>query len=372
MNSFSAVFHSQSLKKYRQAMLLCLSISIALLAIFAILSALKIESASASTIRVGMIFDSPSFEDHGFNWQAYQGLVRAENELGVIGSVYTSTDPSEIEPQVQQCALDGNDLCIGVSFPLSDPISNTAASYPAIYFALVDAAYETYLPNVRGILFSSEQVGYLAGVLAASMSQSEIVGDLGGMQIPPVTAFTEGYRNGAQCADHDITTIISYTNDFGDPELGAQFAQGMITQGADVIFAVAGLSGNGAILTTTQSSVWAIGVDTDQYYSLFLSGTITGSNYLLSSAMKRTDNAIFSTISDVISNTFSSGTVVYDLASGAVELAPFHETEAYIPHDLPSRLNMFRVAIINGMIDPLDPEGVCLDFQRQYLPIAVR
>jgi basic membrane protein A len=361
-----------SQKKYRQVMVMGLSVTVAFFAIFILVSGLKTEIVKASTIKVGMIFDSPTYDDNGYRWQTIQGLIRSENELGVQGTVYTSTDPSEIEPQVQQCALDGNDLCIGVSFMLVEPISNTAAVYTQTKFAIVDGSYENYLPNVRGILFASEQVGYLAGTLAALMSQSNVIGDLGAMEIPPVTAFTEGYRNAAQCANPDVTTIISYTNDFGNPELGAQYAQGMISQGADVIFAAAGATGDGAILTTTQSSVWAIGVDTDQYYSIFLSGTITGSNYLLSSAMKRTDNAVFITISDVILGTFEPGTVIYDLADGGVGLAPFHETEASIPQSVRSRLDMVKLALMSGMIDPLDPEGPCLEIHPQYLPFSYR
>ncbi len=356
--------------KYRKAIYISISVFIAFLAIFMVISSLQTVSARAAAIKVGMVFDGPSFEDMGFKWQAYQGLVRAEIELGVTGAVYTSTDPSQIEPQVQQCALDGNDLCIGVGFQTFVPISDTSEAFTATKFAVVDGAFEHYLPNVRGIVFTSEQVGYLAGTLAAMMSQSGIIGDLGGVEIPPVTTFIEGYRNGAHCADPAVTTIISYTGVFTDPALGAQYAQGMIAQGADVIFAAAGETGVGAVLTTTQSSVWAIGVDTDQYYSVFMSGTVPGSNYLLSSAMKRTDNAIFLTISDVVSGTFTSGTFVYSLADGGVGLAPFHETDPFVSQDIRLQLNFVRLNLISGALDPLDPEGPCLVLHQLYLPIA--
>jgi len=372
METTSVLLNRVLLKKSHKGLSICLTFILAFLAIFTIISGLKTMSVRAATVKVGMIFDGPSYEDNDFRWQVYQGLIRAESELDVSGSVYTSTDSSQIELQVQHCAQDGNDLCIGVGFLLIDPISTTAAVYTATQFAVVDGSYETYLPNVRGILFASEQAGYLAGTLAAFMSQSSIIGDLGGWEIPPVTAFTEGYRNGAQCVYPDITTIISYTNDFDNPDMGAQYAQGMISQGADVIFAVAGSTGVGALLTTTQSSVWAIGVDTDQYYSVFMSGTIPGSNYLLSSAMKRADNGVFYAISDVVSGTFSSGTVVYGLADAGVGLAPFHETDAYVPSSVRSWLNMVKLALISGLIDPLNPEGPCLVMHRLYLPVINR
>ena len=103
--------------------------------------------------------------------------------------------------------------------------------------------------------------------------------------------------------------------------------------GADVIFGVGGNTGNGAILTATQSGAWAIGVDTDQYNTVFESGSVAGSDRLLSSAMKRLDNAVFDTIGDVISGTFTSGTVLYTVAEDGVGLAPFHETDPLIPHE---------------------------------------
>jgi basic membrane protein A len=237
---------------------------------------------------------------------------------------------------------------------------------------VLDVAYEHYLPNVRGIVFSSEEVGYLAGTLAALMSQSKTIGDLGGMPIPPVTAFTEGYRNGAQCADPGVTTIISYTNNFDNPMSGAEFAQGMISQGADVIFAAAGYSGNGAILTATQSGIWAIGVDTDQYVTLFEEGSVPGANLLLTSAMKRYDSAVFNTISDLASGTFTPGTYIENLASEGVGLAPFHETQDAIPLGVQTWLEWIERGLIGGTIQPLEPESPCLVMHQQFLPITKR
>jgi len=358
--------------KPRRVIYIGFSVMVALLAATVLISGLKSISVKASTIKVGMIFSTASYDDHSFSWQTYQGLVLAESQLGVDGTVYTSTDQTQIEPQVQHCAQDGNDLCIGVGFPLIEPISNTAGAYPDTKFAVIDGAFENNLPNVRGIQFASEQVGYLAGTLAGLMSHSDIIGGLGGYEIPPVTAFTHAYRNGAQCANPSVTTIISYTNDFSNPGLGEQYARGMISRGADVIFSAAGATGNGAIITATRLGVWAIGVDTDQYYSVFMSGTITGSTYLLTSAMKRTDNAVFLSISDVVSGLFTPGTITYTLEVGGVELAPFHQAEEAIHSDVRLMLDWVKMAIIDGRIDPLDPEGPCLLQYKLYMPFTKR
>jgi basic membrane protein A len=347
-------------------------IVISIILIIAILAGIRAMSAQASTIKVGVITNTDTLAGKSVSWISYQGLLHAEQQLGVIGTVYTSTDQSDFEPNVMQCAMDDNDLCIGIGISLADAISKTAAISTTTKFALVDWNYKNYLPNLRGLMFASEDVGYLAGTLAAMMSQSDIIGDLGGMEVPVVTAFTEGYSNGAQCANPDVTTIISYTGDFANPDLGAQYAQGMITQGADVVFAAAGLTGNGAILTTTQSGVWAIGVDTDQYLTLFISGTVPGSNHLLTSAMKRYDNVVFDTISDVVAGTFTSGTIYYDLAVEGVGLAPFHEADASIPSSVRTQLDWVKRAIIGGSIDPLDPNGPCLVMHKQLLPLTLR
>jgi basic membrane protein A len=359
------------MKKFIGLISISAIVIVALLAVIALVTVFKAISAQASEVKVGLIINGDIIENE-WNWMSIQGLLRAERELAVIGTVYTSTDPAETMTDTQQCALDANDLCIGVEFFTTDAISKTAALYPNTKFALLDGSYKNYMPNLRGVMFTREDVGYLAGTLAALMSQSDILGDLGGMEIPPVVAFTEGYSNGARCAIPDITTIISYTGDFTNPDLGAEYAQGMISHGADVVFAAAGQTGNGAILTTTQSGVWAIGVDTDQYLTLFMTGTVSGSNYLLTSAMVRLDSGVFQTISDLVSGSFTSGEVIYDLAMDGVGLAPFHDADVSIPLASRTQLDWVKRALIGGVIDPLDPEGPCLVMHKQFLPLTNR
>jgi basic membrane protein A len=303
------------------------------------------------TIAVGFVPNEIGIGDLGFNWLSYQGLLRAESELGVTGTVYTTTSSADYEPFLQQCADDGNDLCIAVGFEFSDAIQNVAILEPEIKFGIIDVSYDIYPINLRGMVFATEQVGYLAGTLAGLMSESNVIGSIGGMDIPPVTTFIDGYTNGAQCVDPEVNVLIEYANNFGDPDLGASIAQDMIALGADVIFPVAGGTGFGALLTTTQSGFWGIGVDTDQYITLFDDGSVDGADKMLTSAMKRMDNAVFDTISDVISDTFTSGTELYDLAVDGVALAPFHEAEAEIPLSVQNMLFSIEQRIIKGTID---------------------
>jgi basic membrane protein A len=325
-------------------------------------------SAQASTVKVGLILDG-DFPENSLNWQSVQELLRAELEFGVIGTVYAST---EILTDTKKCALEGNDLCIGISYMTAQALLDLAPVYTNAKFANIYGGYDNYPPNLRAVGFDSQDVGYLAGTLAGLMSQSDTIGAVCGMEIPPVTAFTEGYNNGAHCANPAITTIISFTDTFVDPDLGAQLAQDQIALGADVVFGVGGLTGNGVIFTATQSEVWGIGVDTDQYLTLFMSGTVPGSDYLLTSAMKQFDNAVFLTISDVVSGTFTPGLVWYGLAHDVMGLAPFHETEASIPSGVRTQLDWVKRAITAGSIDPLDPNGPCLVIHQLYLPLTIR
>ncbi len=352
----------------KQVISLCIIVTAGLLAIFAMGTALKAGVVQAAPVKVGLVTATDTLAAKGFSWMGYQGLLRAEQELGVVGTVYTTTDSSEIEPNILACAHAGNNFCIAIGFDAAEAISNTAGISPTVKFAVVDVAFEHYPDNLRGLVFASEDGAYLAGTLAALMSQSNVIGDLGGVDIPPVIAYTEGYSNGAHCANPGVTTIISYTNTFSEPLVGAEYAQKMIARGADVVFAAAGNTGNGAILTTTQSGVWAIGVDSDQYITLFMSGTVPGADRLLTSAMKRVDTAVFDSITDVVDGNFTPGTITYNLAMNGVGLAPFHEADDAIPSAVKTRLEWVSRAIIGGAIQPLDPLSPCLVVHQQFLP----
>jgi basic membrane protein A len=200
------------------------------------------------------------------------------------------------------------------------------------------------------------------------MTQSDILGAVGGLQaVPAVVNFVEGYRNGAQCVNPDASVLIQYTHTFTDSDLGAAIAQDMISQGADAIFAPAGLTGIGAVLTATQSGAWGIGTDTDWYINVFENGAVDGSEKLLTSAMKRLDNAVFDTISDVKFGEFTSGTVLYDLAVDGVGLAPYHEADPFVSQDVRDEIDQIRQGIINGTIDIHDG---CRFYV--YLPLVIK
>ena len=325
--------------------------------------------AHADAVKVGLISDVGGFDDGGFNWMSLQGLLRAESELGVDGTLYESGSSDDYEVYLQQCADEGNALCISVGFLMADATLVAAQNNPTTHFAVADFVYDGIYPeNLRGTTFAVEQAAYLAGTLAGLMTGSDVAGAVGGMEIPPVQAFMEPYGNGIRCAIPNATALLTYTGTFVDPVLGATVAQQQMDKSADVIFGCGGATGNGAVLHATQGGIWGVGVDTDQWVTLFDEGAVEGSDKLLTSVMKRLDNAVYLTVADEVHDQFTSGTVVYDLSVDGVGLAPFHEAEPFVPEWVLDQLDVVEQGLLEGTIDPWHS----CTWSRVYLPLVLR
>ncbi len=326
-------------------------------------------AAYAEGEKIGLISDVGGFDDGGFNWMAQQGLLRAESELGIDSTLYESDSSDDYEELLQLCADEGNVLCISVGFLMGDATLAAAVNNPATHFAVIDFTYDGIYPeNLRGMMFAPEQAAYLAGTLVGLMTESDVAGAVGGMEIPPVQAFMEPYGNGIRCATPDATALLTYTGTFGDALLGAEVAQEQMDKGADAIFGCGGQTGNGAILHATEGGIWGVGVDTDQWITLFANGTVEGSDKLLTSVMKRVDNAVYMTVDDEVQSQFTSGTVVYDLSNDGAGLAPFHEVEPFVPESVLSRLDMVEERLLEGAIDPWQS----CTWSRVHLPLVLR
>ena len=310
-------------------------------------------TAKASGEKIGLV-TAGSAEDLGFNSMAYQGLQRAQTEQGIAATLYEPASADEYAAKLTQCVSDGNQLCFAVGFSMADAVAAAASTYPSTHFAILDFSPDSPPANLKGILFNEKQAGYLAGSLAGKMTGAD-VGAIGGMEIPAVVGFLDGYRNGAQCAKAGVDVLLRYTGTFTNPSLGAAVAEDMISRGVDVIFGAAGATGNGAILYSAQNEVWSIGVDADQYLSVFENGVVDGSDKLLTSAMKRLDNAVYDTIADELAGAFSSGTVTYGLANDGVGLAPYHETDSGDPPAVTQAtkdyVDSVKAGILAGTID---------------------
>ncbi len=266
-----------------------------------------------------LVTDVNQLNDHGFNQLAYQGLLRAERQLGIHGAVYQSASAAAYIPNLATAARKGAALVISVGFDQANAIAAAAKQFPKTHFAIIDVdqASLTGKPkNVEGLVFKEQEVGYLAGYLAGLVEKQHggknTIGSVGGQKQPPVDRYIAGYRAGAAAADPGIKLLNSYSQDWVDQAKCKQAALDQISAGANIVFQVAGGCGLGALDAAKQKGVWGIGVDADQSYL---------GKEVLTSAMKRVDTSVLATIKQVLAGSFAGGTnSVFSLKNNGVAL----------------------------------------------------
>lgn len=275
------------------------------------------ETQAEERVKIALVTDVGQLNDRGFNQLAYEGLQRAEQELGVEIRVAQSRSSADYVPNHTSLARQGFDLIIGVGFVQGEAVATAAKSFPETRYAIIDAD-QTTLPgkpaNVLGVLFREEQAGYLAGVLAGLSSKKSppVVGSVGGFKEPPVDRFIAGFQAGAKSAKPGVQTLNGYSSDWDDQAKCKELALNQIARGATVVFQVAGGCGLGALDAARERGIWGIGVDADQSYL---------GKHVLTSAVKRVDEAVFRLISSVIDDTWAAGTnVTFGLAEKGVGL----------------------------------------------------
>ena len=268
---------------------------------------------------VVLVTDVNQLNDHGFNALAYQGLLRANAKLGINGVVYQSPSAAQYIPNLATAARKGADLVISVGFDQAVAIANVAKQFPKTHFAIIDVDQTTLAgkpKNVEGLIFKEQEVGYLAGYLAGLVEKAKgahaTIGSVGGQKQPPVDRYIAGYQAGAKKADPGVKLLNTYSQDWVDQAKCKQAALDQISAGATIVFQVAGGCGLGALDAAKEKGVWGIGVDADQSY--------LGAQ-VLTSAMKRVDTSVYSTIQQVLAGKFAGGTnAVFNLANNGVGL----------------------------------------------------
>jgi len=305
---------------------------------------------AASVSKIGLVTDIGKIDDRTFNEFAYKGMMRAVVEFALISAFIETQQPTDYEKNIEQLVRAGYDMIITVGFMLGDATRAMAQKYPQTTFAIVDFAYNPPLPNTVGLVFAEDQAGFLAGAVAGLMSRSKIVGMVAGAAIPPVIRFRQGYEAGVKHVCATCRVVGVYIDSFSDPARGKTAALSQIDEGADVIFGAGGTTGSGAILGATQAGSWAIGVDQDEYLTTFKQGEVAGANKLLSSAMKRVDNAVYGAIKNAVTGTFQSGVSVFDASNDGVGLAPFHGAAGAIPEAVQAQIHAIATALQSGQI----------------------
>jgi basic membrane protein A len=300
-------------------------------------------------LKVGLVTGIGGLNDRSFNQLAYQGLQRAQRQLGVQGRVFTSKAPGDYVPNLSALARQRYDLVIGVGFPMADAVDTVARRFPKTSFAIVDYSQGNlkHAPgNVEGLLFREQEAGYLVGYLAGLLEKQEggdqRVASVGGVEIPRVDRYIAGFRAGARAADPQVTALNGYSQDFVDPAKCKEIALDEIARGADIVFQVAGQCGLGALDAARDRNVWGIGVDADQSFL---------GPHILTSALKRVDVAVFKTIEQVQDGSFSGGEdTVFDAASGGIGIG---RISARVPPALVDQVREVEQRLAEGRIPPI-------------------
>ncbi len=311
----------------------------------------EVDCTSEDTFCVGLVTDVGKINDKSFNQSAWEGVQRAEAELGAVVQYIETVDAKDYDKNIATFGDAGYDVIVTVGFALGEATVAAAAKYPDIDFIGVDQFQAETTDGVAGLNFPEDQAGFLVGALAAMMSESNKIGAVCGTDVvPPVWRFGEGYKAGAAYADGMMGTttevFVVYHSDVGfdktftDPEWGAQTAQSMMDQGADAIFGCGGITGNGAITAAAQAGAYAIGVDTDQYLTL-----PEAAPRMLSSAIKLITPGVFDLIKAAQDGNFQSGNVFGDAG-----YAPFHDLEDEVPAEVKAAMEQLNADLLSGAV----------------------
>ncbi len=309
-----------------------------------------------------MVSDQGGYDDQSFNQSGHEGLLQAESELGIEVNAVESTSDQDYGPNIDNLIADGCTYIIGVGFLLEPAIETAAKANTDIEFALIDSALSNddftplVLDNVKPLLFNTAEAAFLAGYASAGMSESAKVGTFGGLPIPSVTIFMDGYADGIAKYNEDNGTAVellgwdkagqegSFTGDFDNQAQGTTVTQGFIDQGADIVMPVAGPVGLGAATALQSSGNTMVWVDSDGYNS-----TSYG-EIILTSVMKEIGAAVFDSIKEASEGSFSNEPYVGTLENGGVGIAEWHDFDDKVPAELKDKVEEYKQQIIDGTL----------------------
>ena len=296
-------------------------------------------AADASDFSVGLVADVGGVNDGSFNQSAWAGLQKASQDLGIKANYLESSGDADYKPNIEAFMDEDTDLIICVGYMLADALREEATANPDQKFAIIDDASCADLPNVTCLMFKQEQASYLVGVVAGMMTKTNNVGFILGMASDTMHLFGYGYVAGVLDTNPDCKIQQMNANSFADPATGKSDANSMITNGADIIFHAAGGTGNGVIEGCQEGGIYAIGVDSDQ--------SSIAPKTVITSAMKRVDNAVYDASKNAMDGSLQAGIVTYDITNGGVDIAP---TTDLLTDDVITKVNQVKQDMIDGKI----------------------
>lgn len=296
------------------------------------------DETSAADLKIGLVTDIGGVEDQSFNQSAWEGLQKAAKDFGVTVNYLSSSTDADYAPNLETFVDEEYDLIISVGFLLADATKAAAEANPDIHFAIVDDS-SIDLPNVTSLIFSAEQSSYLAGYVAGLMTEKNNIGFVLGMASENMHPFGYGYCAGAIDANPDIKIQQGNANNFGDPAMGSTLTTNFVTNGADVVFHAAGATGTGVISECQAKGIMAVGVDSDQSY--------LAPKTVITSAMKRVDNAVYATVEQLVNGSLEGGIALYNMANNGVDIAP---TTDLLPEEVIKAVEDVKAKILSGEI----------------------
>ena len=305
---------------------------------------------------VGLVTDVGRRDDRAYNQAAWEGLQLAKNRRVTdwVASIET-VDARDYEENIGVFAQAGYDVIVTVGDAMSDATRAAAKAYPDTYFIGVDQDQSTnqdFSPNLTGLVFAEDQIGYLAGAMAALMSKTGQIGAVCASDaLPPMKRYGEGFLAGAAYINPAVKATVIYHNDVGldmtliDPEWGAATANSLVDSGTDIIFGVGGDTGNNAIVAAVTRGIYGIGADTDQYYAIPVAAP-----HLYVSVLKLIAPGVAELIKTAKSaqsggSVFPSGNYL-----GQVGLSPYHDQDSSIPDEVKLRMIKLDQALLSGKL----------------------
>jgi basic membrane protein A len=302
----------------------------------------------SAEFKVGLVLDRGGKDDKSFNSSAYEGATHAKEKLGVFVKYVEATDDNSFEPMLRAFAQRDFDLIIGIGFAQKEAIKKVAAQFPMKHFAIVDAQVD--VPNVRSLMFEEHEGAYLVGAIAAMTSKTGKIGFVGGMDIPLIRRFHLAYEAGAKKINPQIAVLANYvgitSEAWNNPPKGKELAVAQYDSGADVVFAAAGASGLGVFDAAEEKKKFAIGVDANQDW--------TKPGLILTSMLKRVDQAVYSTIEEAKSRTFVGGVKRFGLANKGIDYSVDQYNDKILTETVRKRADELKAEIIAGRIEVPD------------------
>jgi len=294
-------------------------------------------------LRVALVTDAGGIDDRSFNAAAWEGLKRAEADLGVNARYLESKEQSDYKGNLANLADQGNALVFAIGYLMEDALKEVAPAHPSTRFVIVDGNAPP-LPNCMSVKFREEEGTFLVGFLAGSMTKTGAIGFIGGMEGPLIKKFECGYRAGARTARPDIRVIVKYIGSWTDVAKGKEYARTAIQQGADIIMHAAGKGGLGVLDAAAEAGegYYGIGVDRDQ------DGEHPGR--VLTSLIKGVDTAVYDAVKDLKDGNWKAGEKVLGIKEGGLKLSPMQYTRKDIPAAVLTKLEKVRELIVSGRI----------------------